>query len=326
MAEKKITIPKNFGVDNDLTQPYSRAFSNGSQSQSDNIYISCKSPEGCTISYTQDDIDSNSDQLRTTGNIVVEYSPRIDLIKALTYGGRYQFNTYRRTNYSQYEYENTAWQGQGEKPTWEEILQWLNGANIQEIADKKRFLEDAFYDNYVGLNYEFDGSYEPNYIRSKLSGGQTVNIDGVETHVHGGVDRMTGLISMVEDANESGETIPLVVMRDENNNPIEIYTQEEIRPILNKVRQRKNIVESAHNKVMQKYQEIVNRRDNQNDSVENRLVAANEGLDFLRDYRNLLNDEIENYDSDALPVNLETLKAVYQERIEARAGPGQGPA
>ena len=245
------------------------------------------------------------------GQGVVFPSPTEHQVTEVTKGTRYSLVRWLSQRVSEVKQE--------QQESFEEPDAPAQDLRVVELENKTNFANDAFFNNFVGLNYQFNGSYEPSYIRDQLSGGQTVNIDGVETHVHGGVSRMTGLISMVEDANESGEVIPLVVMRDENNNPIEIHTQEEIRPILNKVRQRKNIVESAHNKVMKMYQDVVDRRDDENADIDDRLLAADQGLQLLRDYRNLLQTEIDNYDSGALPDDLNKLKMIYQERIEAHA-------
>lgn len=225
--------------------------------------------------------------------------------------------------YERNEYELADWAGVGLKPTWDVILQGNEEANLEEVEYKKSLTENALAGKTITGGYGYKSL--PKTIREKLSDGQTVDVDGVETHVHGGVDRMTGLISMVEDSNESGEVIPLVVMRDENNNTIEIHTQEEIRPILNAVRQRKNIVESAHNKIMYRYQKIANRRDvhtadygQQGDSLD-KLNAANEAIELLNNYQSLLEEEIRNYNENALPDDLNKLKMIYQERIEAQA-------
>ena len=252
----------------------------------------------------------------------------INIPRALRYlnvqysGGQTDYDN--QVYFTQEEYNNSIWVGIDPKPTWEQILEANNQANLQEVEEQKQFVEDQLLRNNT-ITSGLPRDKLPKYIREELSGGQTIDIDGVATHVHGGVDRMTGLISMVEDANESGETIPLVVMRDEDNTPIEIHTQEEIRPILNKVRQRKNIVESAHNRVMQRYQEIANRRDapateygNEGDSVD-KLKAAYQAVEVLRFYKDYLEGEIRRYNPDALPTDLDKLKMVYQERLEAKA-------
>ena len=212
----------------------------------------------------------------------------------------------------QEEQEASAFQGPYGDETEEQQI-------TREINEKKQFLKNAFIDNYVNSNYGFDGSYEPKYIRQNLSGGQTVNVNGVETHIHGGFDRMTGLVSMVEDANESGNHIPLVVMRDEDNEPIRLYTQEGIRPILDAVRQRKNIVESAHNLVMQGYHRILKKIDNTSATLGARNAAADEGLEFLRNYASNLETAIERYDPVALPSGIPERKEVYRERLESHA-------
>ena len=160
----------------------------------------------------------------------------------------------------------------------------------------------------------------PSFIRAELADTDTIAHGGGEVHIHGGIDRMTGLISMVEDANESGHSLPLIVMRDEDNKPLLLHTHAQIRPLLDAVRRRKNIVESAHNRVMERYQAIADVRDDETADIDDRVKAAEDALKFVeKDYKAHLEAEIAKYDPDALPADLPTLKAVYIERLEAAA-------
>ena len=186
----------------------------------------------------------------------------------------------------------------------------------ESILNLKEAAEQVLRDD--GKYSRFD-VYTPYYEKSLLADTDAIAHDGDEVHIHGGIDRMTGLISMVEDANESGHNLPLILMRDENNKLLPLHTHAQIRPLLHQVRQRKNRVESAHNKVMEKYQAIASVRDDETQDFSARLAKGNEALEFVRNYRTHLHAEIAKYDPDALPDDLETLKAVYSERLEAEA-------
>jgi len=232
----------------------------------------------------------------------------------------YQWNP---PQYSHYTGPDT---GASEKPSWNNIiLAWKN----QQIDDLKEQTE-----NLLERTVQYFGDAPPPHVvRQNITDTDTINIDGVETHVHGGLDRMTALVNMVEDANEANIHIPHIVMRDESNQPIQIHTQSEIRKILQAISLRKNKVESAHNLVMQQYQAIADRRDAiytiPSDPVEAekektriadlKLLAAEQANAFIKGYAGHLKTQMEAYNKDALPTDLETLKAVYQERIEAHA-------
>lgn len=134
-----------------------------------------------------------------------------------------------------------------------------------------------------------------------------------------GLDHMTGLLQMVEQANIAGDLIPHIVLRDSNNKSKSIHTQEQIRQVLEVVAERENRVESAHNTVMQGYQEIASIRDDESKTLDDREKAAKQAREYARMYRKHLEAAIKAYDPDALPTDLPILKQVLQERLEANA-------
>ena len=204
------------------------------------------------------------------------------------------------------------------KPTWEEIV---NAHKHVRINDLK------LYARYVINADTIDHQTTPKEVRENIANASSINIDRETLEIHGGVDRMNGLINMVEDANEANTHIPYIHMRNNENQPIQIYTQRKTRKILNAVSQRKNIVESAHNKVMKEYQNIADKIDgierepspNQPPTLDQRLEYAEQAKEYIDNYATHLNAAINNYDPAALPDDLPTLKEVYQERIESHA-------
>ena len=172
------------------------------------------------------------------------------------------------------------------------------------------------YEKSQKADLELRQSYRFKDERADLS---TISHNSDQIHIHGGIDRMTGLISMVEDANESGHSLPLVVMRNKSNQTLALHTHAQVRPLLDTVRRRKNVIESAHNRVVEKYQDIASAGLDKSLSVADRLAKAEEALTFALNYETHLDAEIAAYDPDALPADLGTLKAVYIERLEAAA-------
>ena len=201
----------------------------------------------------------------------------------------------------------------------------MTGIEKQQELNLLKQVADSF------LNNEFPPPLPPDFdiptlpgqfmrgIRENLAGQDFLTHDNQEINVHGGIDRMTGLIQMVENANESGKPIPHIIMRDKNNHLIDIHTQEKIRPLLDALSESKNRVESAHNKVMPKYQAIADRRDDTSQSLDSRILNARLAITFLSNYQSELMKEMELYDADTLPTDLGELKSTYIERLEATA-------
>ena len=142
---------------------------------------------------------------------------------------------------------------------------------------------------------------------------------GVDVNIHGGVDRMTGLISMVEDANEANETLPHVILRDDNDQPIHIHTHTQLRPVLAAMRWRKNIVESAHNLVMEQLASFTVVRDDLTKTLDEREEAAAAATALLENYQTHLQAEIDKFDPESLPDDLDKLRMTLTERLESAA-------
>ncbi|MCY3725014.1 MAG: hypothetical protein OXF95_00030 [Rhodobacteraceae bacterium] len=162
-------------------------------------------------------------------------------------------------------------------------------------------------------------SGSPHRVRRSLIKTGTINIDGKEIHINGGLDRMPALLQKVEQSNEAGTYLPHIILRDEDNNTVHIHTKEDIRTFLTEAASKTNHVESAHNRVIEKYQEIADIRDDETQDIDNRLEKAEESHKFAKDYEIHLKTEMASYDPDTLPADLPTLKKVYIERLEAVA-------
>ena len=192
----------------------------------------------------------------------------------------------------------------------------------QPLTDEQRIASLTDDANRILRAHADDGTVygsNPAYERSRLADVDYVDSRGDEVFVHGGLNRMTGLLQMVENANESGKPLPFIRMRDDASQPIHIHTQSRMRPILDALAQRKNAVESAHNKVMQAYHSLARIRDNTALTTNVRLAHANYCLNFLNDYKAKLEAELAAYDPDELPTDVEDLRDLYVERIEATA-------
>ena len=156
----------------------------------------------------------------------------------------------------------------------------------------------------------------PDTVRRQLT--DDLPLEGLDIHV-GPIDRMTGLIQIVENANEAGNDIPHIVMRSGLHRQMSIHTQSGIRPVLYATAHRKNAVESAHNVVMDRYHEQAAILNNGDLPLEEREVAADKALEIAKNYETHLAEAIAAYDPDAMPEDLPTIIEVYAERLEAVA-------
>ena len=315
MTETLVDIPE--WLEMDFSSPIDLRFEFESTTtyEQQNVQFTCPSSAGCTLQYTQSDVDSNSQKLRITGNLYID-ELRINVQKTFKATERLGFYPYQKKTFTKREWNETEWTGNNEKPTWDEILSATVEINLKDISQvvnfSQRFL-DKDEEDQIGQ------PKPPKEVRRDIADGATILHDGNEIHVHGGLDRMSGLLQMVVSSNEAGQPIPYIRMRDNRSNPVSIYTQKEIRSLLGALSKRKNIVESAHNQVMQQYQSYVDVRDDPSKSTFDRKTAADDGYNFLLNYKGNLDFFMGLYDPEALPVDLDELKEVYQERLEAHA-------
>lgn len=202
--------------------------------------------------------------------------------------------------------------GAQEKPLFSWLLEQQPGLLKEKIRLSEEHLNSDMEWN------PFIQSLTPLGDRVERTTG-AVELDGDTVHVHGGIDRMTGLIHMVGRADQAGSHLHHVAMRDDDGSILSLHSQSQVWPILDAVAERKNRVESAHNQVMQGYHEIVSVRDDDRQPIGVRLRKAEEAAEYVRNYRSHLDREIAAYDPAALPSGLSDLRAVYIGRLEAAA-------
>ena len=120
--------------------------------------------------------------------------------------------------------------------------------------------------------------------RTALTDAATINLDGESLYVGAGLDHMTGLLQMVEQANNAGELCPYIVMRDGEQNEKRIHRGSQIRGILKATAARENAVESAHNIVMTEYYAKAKIRDDETQTLDDREAAATAAQEVLDNY------------------------------------------
>jgi len=187
------------------------------------------------------------------------------------------------------------------KPTWDEIV---------DAHRKLKLLDTSEADNALAVT--------PDY-RSVLTDASAVTVGPDSIHVGEGLDHMTGLADMARASALAGAHLPHIVMRDGDQNAHSVHLVGRLEDILDATRRRENVVESAHNVVMERYHAQARIRDDETADLDDREAAAAKALEIAKNYKAHLEAEIAAYDPDALPSDLGELKAVYIERLEAAA-------
>lgn len=155
--------------------------------------------------------------------------------------------------------------------------------------------------------------------RMRLSDRDVLTVRGQKIHVGDGLDHMSSLIHIVEQANAAGEFAPLSVMRDDKHQPKKLWTHSAKREVLRAAAARENVVESAHNQLIPTFHAAISQCEDEALSLDNREKAVAKALDIANRYQELLTAGIAAFDPDELPDDLPTLKQRLTELLEAAA-------
>ncbi len=189
------------------------------------------------------------------------------------------------------------------KPGWPDLVKWWRVSKIDaKYGDSVHYLRVAA---------------DP--TRRQITDQAKLDVGGRSVHVGDGLDHMTGLLQMAEQATAAGSTLPHIVLRDGDQLKRSVHRQSEIRTILEATARRENVVESAHNAVLARYHALERIKDDETESLDDRENAASKMLALAMNYEAELKKELAAYDPDALPSDLDVLKEVYIERLEAAA-------
>ena len=190
------------------------------------------------------------------------------------------------------------------KPTWNELL----------IASRK-------YELYWKADDANRAISTLSTHRTALTDAATIEHEGESLYVGAGLDHMTGLLQMAEQADAAGDFCPHIVMRDGEQNVRRIYRGTQVRQILKTTAARENMVESAHNIVMAGYHTQAKIRDDDTQALDDREAAATAAQEILDNYQTKLQAEMDKYHPGRPPprTDLPEFKRFYAERLEAVA-------
>ena len=220
-------------------------------------------------------------------------------------------------NYPPHDFDPNA----SPKPTWVELVE------VQEEFDAIEELEASSF----RFNDDDQAQFAKHGAKARVAFCECA-IDDI--HIGSGITNMTGLIHHVDSANLAGENLPPVHMRSKKGKLKTYLTQKEMRKVLADVAERENIVESAHNALLVKFEETKAIYDDATTPAKERLEtrdllrkmvrvstdpATEIDTDNPRFYQDFLQIEIDAYNPDILPTKVKDLKNVFIERLEGVA-------
>ena len=191
------------------------------------------------------------------------------------------------------------------KPTW------------QELVDTVTLLDQQ--DEYYQLRREHDHETEADAVKRRITDKALLDVLGGLTYVGDGLDHMTGLLQMVEQATMAGAALPLIELRDENHNLKKYHLQSQLRKLLVRTSERENVVECCHNRVIKPIIDKWKAAEDETRKWPDRLDNMNDYADLVENYETLLKAEMERFDPDELPEDLPELREKYIEMLEGVA-------
>ena len=190
------------------------------------------------------------------------------------------------------------------KPTWEESVEAYRTDRLNLAKQTERYRLEPLSTH-----------------RTALTDAATIEHEGESLYVGAGLDHMTGLLQMVEQANDAGELCPHVVMRDGDQNVKRIWRGSQVRDILKTTAARENAVESAHNIIMAEYHAQAKIRDDDTQTLDDREAAATAAQEILDNYQTRLPKNITSVGSrwPGSNIPVDEHKAYAVEYLEAAA-------
>ena len=193
------------------------------------------------------------------------------------------------------------------KPTWEEIITAHEELSLETI--KRSASGESI--NLKGLSTE--------KYKVKRDTDSEVTVGEQQIHVGTDLGHLAALVQITEHCNEAGLTIPHIIMRDDENRETHLHRQSVVRDMLAAAAATENRIESAHNKIIAQYHAFALIRDDESLPLAERLEATEKARELLSNYADNMQTEMASYDPETMPTDLDELKAVYLERLEAAA-------
>ena len=95
------------------------------------------------------------------------------------------------------------------------------------------------------------------------------------------------------------------------------WLSDHVRELLGAITRRENLIESAHNTLMAEFLQALEVAQDTTKTLDEREKAGKLVHDHHHRYETRLREQMAKHDPDALPDDLETLRALYVERLEA---------
>lgn len=166
---------------------------------------------------------------------------------------------------------------------------------------------------------EFSNSEIEEHRKSVAAAGHA--IDDSDVHVGGGLAHMPSLIHMLSHGENAGIIMPAIVMRESaGHDPKVLHTKKSAAEFVTGIARRRNLAESAHNRIIKPYYEQLAIFNDTSLSSEVRYDAGVRLDEFATAYPAKLKAEMQAIASEEfLPSDVPTLRTKYMEILEAIA-------
>ncbi len=230
------------------------------------------------------------------------------------------------------------------KPSWDEIVtahieltpryinKYINGAEDRSGEDGMDIPDVSGNRKPLDTPNLVDVTRRLNWVANERAGAPVDHTSFDEqVHVGRGVDHMTGIIQLAENATIAGEYMPRAIVRDAALQNVVLHTDGEARELVNLASHQKNRAESAKNLIRNRLDALVEVMQDENGGLDATATAeekANKRREAVAEHRRVyreidaeLTAALVEVDRDlyALPDDLATLLQVLLERLEAAA-------
>ena len=199
----------------------------------------------------------------------------------------------------------------GPKPTWEDLQR---GFKIYEVM----------YNTPDNYNYDYNRPELPidwkiPGIQKRLTDEKPIQAGEHALDIGDGIDHFTSVAIMLEHANTAGAVMPFVGLTRSDRTLHPIHTNAVAREVVEAVAMRENAVISASALIRQKLNDLIEFARVEENDLDERYKASLEAQDITANVEEHMRKAAADFDPNRLPTDVDALKPVLQERLEAAA-------
>ena len=192
------------------------------------------------------------------------------------------------------------------KPTWQFLVEAVRSQNIENFIHAESMRHNEFeYDRDVRLRRAIDSG---------------VAVRGKELHpIAEGFGHTESMLAMVEHATIAGRVLPRTEISDADGERVSVHSNDHMREVVLKAAELQNVGEMAHGSWMASRKLKLSILEDESKSYGEREAAAAELQRLRNEYAAEIKARMAKVDTTSLPTNLDDLKEVLAERLEAVA-------